>query len=38
MKDIEKPVANPNASKDARPLLVAAATTIGDAAFERSDG
>ncbi|MFC6198192.1 IMP dehydrogenase [Ponticaulis profundi] len=38
VKDMEKAVANPNAAKDARGrLLVAAASTVGDAGFERSE-
>lgn len=37
VKDMEKAVANPNAAKDAHGrLLVAAASTVGDAGFERS--
>jgi IMP dehydrogenase len=38
VKDMEKQVAHPNASKDARGrLLVAAATTVGDNGFERAE-
>ncbi len=38
VKDIEKQVAHPNAAKDGQGrLLVAAATTTGDAGFERSE-
>ena len=38
VKDMEKAVANPNAAKDAQGrLLVAAASTVGDAGFERSE-
>ena len=38
MKDIEKAVATPNATKDAEGRLrVAAATTVGDAGFARSE-
>jgi IMP dehydrogenase len=38
VKDIEKQVAHPHAAKDAQGrLLVAAATTTGDAGFERSE-
>ncbi len=38
VKDIEKAVANPNASKDARGRLrVAAATTVGALGFERTE-
>jgi IMP dehydrogenase len=38
VKDIEKAVANPNASKDEQGRLrVAAATTVGDAGFERTE-
>ncbi len=38
VKDMEKAVANPNAAKDERGrLLVAAASTVGDAGFERSE-
>ncbi len=38
VKDMEKAVANPNAAKDGRGrLLVAAASTVGDAGFERSE-
>jgi IMP dehydrogenase len=37
VKDMEKAVANPNAAKDLQGrLLVAAASTVGDAGFERS--
>src|SRR6185437_9464303 len=39
VKDIEKAVANPNACKDDQGRLrVAAATTIGDAGYERTEG
>ena len=39
VKDIEKAVANPNACKDEQGRLrVAAATTVGDAGFKRSEG
>ena len=39
VKDIEKAVANPNACKDEQGRLrVAAATTVGDAGFERTEG
>ena len=39
VKDIEKAVANPNACKDEQGRLrVAAATTVGEAGFERSEG
>jgi IMP dehydrogenase len=38
VKDIEKAVAHPNASKDEQGrLLVAAATTVGDKGFERTE-
>ena len=38
VKDIEKAVAHPNASKDEQGrLLVAAATTVGDQGFERTE-
>ncbi|MBI5110994.1 MAG: IMP dehydrogenase [Rhodovulum sp.] len=38
VKDIEKAVANPNACKDAQGRLrVAAATTVGDSGFERTE-
>ena len=38
VKDIEKAVAHPNASKDEQGrLLVAAATTVGDRGFERTE-
>ena len=38
MKDIEKAVANPNACKDEQGRLrVAAATTVGDKGFERTE-
>jgi IMP dehydrogenase len=38
VKDMEKQVAHPHASKDARGrLLVAAATTVGDSGFERAE-
>ena len=38
VKDIEKAVANPDATKDASGRLrVAAATTVGDKGFERSE-
>ncbi len=38
VKDIEKAVANPNAAKDEQGRLrVAAATTVGDAGFERTE-
>ncbi|MAK62379.1 MAG: IMP dehydrogenase [Ponticaulis sp.] len=38
VKDMEKAVANPNAAKDEQGrLLVAAASTVGDAGFERSE-
>ena len=38
VKDMEKAVANPNAAKDGQGrLLVAAASTVGDAGFERSE-
>jgi IMP dehydrogenase len=39
VKDIEKAVANPNACKDEQGRLrVAAATTVGDAGFRRTEG
>jgi IMP dehydrogenase len=39
VKDIEKAVANPNACKDEQGRLrVAAATTVGEAGFKRSEG
>src|SRR6266545_2769613 len=39
VKDIEKSVANPNACKDEQGRLrVAAATTVGDAGFKRTEG
>jgi IMP dehydrogenase len=39
VKDIEKAVANPNACKDEQGRLrVAAATSVGDAGFKRSEG
>jgi IMP dehydrogenase len=39
VKDIEKAVANPNACKDEQGRLrVAAATTVGDAGFKRTEG
>jgi IMP dehydrogenase len=39
VKDIEKAVANPNACKDEQGRLrVAAATTVGDAGFHRTEG
>jgi IMP dehydrogenase len=39
VKDIEKAVANPNACKDEQGRLrVAAATSVGDAGFQRSEG
>jgi IMP dehydrogenase len=39
VKDIEKAVANPNACKDEQGRLrVAAATTVGDAGYERTEG
>jgi IMP dehydrogenase len=39
VKDIEKAVANPNASKDEQGRLrVAAATTVGDKGFHRTEG
>jgi IMP dehydrogenase len=39
VKDIEKAVTNPNACKDAQGRLrVAAATTVGDLGFERTEG
>lgn len=38
VKDMEKAVANPNSAKDAQGcLLIAAASTVGDAGFERSE-